>query len=67
MKLGLQGIHEDIGGICVSSKMGQRSVHPESASDIDECRVTMCDHLNEIVEEIVEKYGKVWIVVENSV
>jgi hypothetical protein len=62
MKLGLQGIHEDIGGMCVSSKMGQRSVHPESASDIDECRVTMCNHL----DEIVEKYGKVWIVVKKQ-
>ena len=56
-KLGLQGVHENIGGMCVSSEMGQRSVHPESASDIDECGVTMCDHLNEIFDETVEKYG----------
>ena len=66
MKLGLQGIHEDISGMCVSSKMGLRSVHTESANDIDECRVTMCDHLNEIVDEIVEKYGEVWIVVKKQ-
>ena len=39
MRLDLQGIHEDISGMCVSSKMGHRSVHPESASDVDESQV----------------------------
>ena len=36
MKLGLQGIHEDIVGMCVSSKMGQRSVYLEAASKIND-------------------------------
>jgi hypothetical protein len=66
MKLDLQDVHEDCGGICILSEMGQRSVHPESASDIDECRVTMWDHLNEIFDEIVEKYREVWIVAKKQ-
>jgi len=33
---------------------------------IDECRVTMCDYLNEIFDETVEKYGEVRIVVEKQ-
>ena len=41
-------------------------VHPESASDIDGCCLTMCDHLNEIFDETVEKYGDVWIVVKKQ-
>ena len=40
MKLDLHGIHEDCGGMCVSFKMGQRSVHLEAASDIDECKIS---------------------------
>ena len=28
--------------------------------------MTRCNHLNEIVDEIVEKYGKVWIVAEKQ-
>ena len=35
MKLGLQGIHEDCSGMCVSTEMGQKSVHLEAAGDID--------------------------------
>ena len=66
MKLGLKGIHEDTNGMCVTCKMGQRSVHLESASDIDECRLTMCNHPNEIFDEIVEKCGDVWIVGESQ-
>ena len=66
MKLGLQGIHEDTNGMYVTSEMGQRGVHPESASDIDECRLTMCNHPNEIFDETVEKYGDVWIVAEKQ-
>jgi hypothetical protein len=46
--------------------MGQRSVHLESASDIDECCLTMCNHPNEIFDETVEKYGDVWIVGESQ-
>ena len=65
-KLGLQGVHENIGGMCVSSKIGQRSFQPEYASDIDECCVTMCDHLNEIFDKTVEKYREVWIFVKKA-
>ena len=39
MKLGLQGIHEDIGGMCVSSEMGQRSVYLEAASKINDRKI----------------------------
>ena len=40
MKLDLQGIHEDHSGMCISSKMGQRSVHLEAASKIDDCMIS---------------------------
>ena len=40
MKLDLQGIHEDRGGMCVSSKMGQRGVHLDDASDVDDCKIS---------------------------
>ena len=118
MKLDLQGIHEDCGGICVSSEMGQRSVYLEAASKIDdckishksakimdkaiewlqtqndkdglgamkvyrgkyhkylvasldyskkgECRVTICNYLNETFDETMEKHSEVWIEVKNQ-
>ena len=39
MKLDMQGIHEDCGGICVSSEMGQRSLYLEAASKINESKI----------------------------
>ena len=114
----LQGIYEDRGSMCVPSKMGQKSVNLEAASDVDkckiwhksvkimeeaiewlrtkkdkddsgamrfcrgkhheylvtsldylnmgECRVTMCNHLNETFDKTLEKHGEVWIVVEKQ-
>ena len=31
-----------------------------------ECCVTMCNHLNEIFDETVEKHGEVWILVKKQ-
>ena len=39
MKLDLQGIHEDRGGMCVSTEMGQRSVYLEAASKINDRKI----------------------------
>jgi hypothetical protein len=39
MRLDLQGIHEDCGGMFISSKMGQRSVSLEAASKINDRKV----------------------------
>ena len=39
MKLDLQGIHEDCGGICVSSEMRQKSDYPEAASKINDHKI----------------------------
>jgi hypothetical protein len=39
MRLDLQGIHEDRGGMVISSGMGQKCVHPEAASKTYESKV----------------------------
>ena len=39
MRLDLQGIHEDCGGMCISSEMGQRSVYLEAASKINDSKI----------------------------
>jgi hypothetical protein len=39
MRLDLQGIHEDQGGMVISSGMGQKYVHPEAASKINDRKV----------------------------
>ena len=39
MKFDLQSIHEDCGGICVSSKMGERHVYLEAASEINDRKI----------------------------
>ncbi len=39
MRLDLQGIYKDRGGMFISSKMGQRSVHLEATSEINDCKV----------------------------
>ncbi len=40
MMLDLQGIHEDCSGMSISSEMGQRSVHLEAASKINDRKVS---------------------------
>ena len=39
MRLDLQGIHEDCGGMVISSGMGQKCVHPEAASKTYDSKV----------------------------
>ena len=39
MRLDLQGIHEDRGGMVISSGMGQKCVHPEAASKTYDSKV----------------------------
>ena len=39
MRLDLQGIHEDCGGMFISSGMGQRSVHLEAASKTNDRKI----------------------------
>jgi hypothetical protein len=39
MRLNLQGIHEDRGGMVISSGMGQKCVHPEAASKTYDSKV----------------------------
>ena len=39
MRLDLQGIHKDCGGMSISSEMGQRRVHLEAASEINDRKI----------------------------
>ena len=39
MKFDLQSIHEDCGGMFISSKVGQRSVYLEAASEINDRKI----------------------------
>ena len=42
-KIDLQGIHEDCGGMCISSKIRQMSAHPEVVSEIYDCKPAILD------------------------
>jgi len=52
MRLDLQGIHEDCGGMVISSGMGQKCVHPEAASKTYDHKVV--HESNKIMDKVIK-------------